>query len=570
MVNTWEPPPEYLSSIDAGNQSLSAGDWQKARTHFQAALEVLQTAEACEGLANAAWWLDETDELFSNREHAYVLYRDAEDQLGAARMATWLALDYYIFRRSPAIANGWLQRAQRLLDQIERPMVEHCLLAFARGHIALENLDVEGVQHHAREALNLAREVGAFDLEMLSLSLLGLGTVSAGDVERGMVMLDEAGSAATAGEISDPDAIVTSCCYLFYACERVQDFRRASEWCEVLVDLCKRWDYRSMVSVCRGHYASILIWQGDWAHAERELISATDELLATRAGWAPEGQLRLADLRRLQGQFEAAEELYERIQDHPYSLLGRGELAFERGDLLGAKDLVDRFLRRLPERAVTDRLSALDVRLQIAIQLDSDDVDAALEALSTTAELISTGPVRATAIRARGRVAANRGEFDTARTCFEDAIDLFVSSNAMFEAARTRLELARTLANGNRHEVAAAECRSALNMFERIGAGPDQERALVLLQETARTIESSSRTAIAYPGLSRRESEILRLISIGYTNPEIAEELYLSVRTVERHVSSIYQKLGAEGKAARAVVTAFALEHTFPKTPDSS
>lgn len=568
-MNTWEPPATYLASIDAGRHALEAGRWHEAWTHFQSALDVRVTAEACEGLANAAWWLDDADTLFSRRERAYVLYRDEHNQLGAARMATWLALDCYIFRRAPAIANGWLQRSQRILDQIGQPALEHPLLAFASGHIALENLDVEGVQEHAREGMNLARELGAFDLEMLSLSLLGLGAVIAGDVERGMAMLDEAGSAATAGEISDPDAVVTSCCYLFYACERVQDFRRAAEWCEVLVDLCERWDYRSMVSVCRGHYASILIWQGDWSKAERELLSATEELLTTRVGWAPEGQLRLADLRRLQGRFDEAKVLYDDVQDHPYSLLGRAELAFEEGDLSRAKDLVDRFLRRLPEPAVTDRLSALDLRLEIVIVLDdADEARVVLNKLASTADMIATGPVRATAIRARGRVAASQGEHEEARLCLEDAIDLFVSSNALFEAARTRLELARALADGDRYAVAAAECRSALELFERIGARPDRDRAVAFLQEAVGDSVSPSPEAILYPGPSRRESEILRLISTGYTNPEIADELYLSVRTVERHVSSIYQKLGAEGKAARAVVTAFALEHSSP--PDSS
>ncbi len=566
-----EAPPQFVASLEAGHQALSDGRWHEARSGFQDALDVTEDGEAHEGLANAAWWLDEIDVLFTSRERAFVLYRDADDQLGAARMATWMALDHYIFRRAPAIANGWLQRAQRILDSIEKSAVEHALLAFARGHIALENLDVEGVQQHARESMNLARDVGVFDLEMLALSLLGLGTVSSGDVDRGMAMLDEAASAAISGEISDPDVIVTSCCYLFYACERVQDFSRAAEWCQVLIDLCERWDYRSMVSVCRGHYASILIWQGEWSQAERELLSVTDELLATRAGWAPEGLLRLADLRRLQGKIDVAEDLYSRVHDHPYSLLGRAAIAFDKGDLTGARDLIDRFLRRLPEQAVTDRLSALDLRLQIALRLNNDaDVDAALEALTSTAELISTGPVRATAIRARGRVAANRREHDEVRTCFEDAIDLFVSSNALFEAARTRLELAEALAAGNRCRVASAECRSAVELFERIGASPDRERAIALLQQIAQEDEIAPRETIVYPGLSRRESEILRLISIGYTNPKIADELYLSVRTVERHVSSIYQKLGAEGQAARAIVTAYALEHSSSNNSQSS
>jgi len=57
-------------------------------------------------------------------------------------------------------------------------------------------------------------------------------------------------------------------------------------------------------------------------------------------------------------------------------------------------------------------------------------------------------------------------------------------------------------------------------------------------------------------GLSAREVQVVRLLASGLTNDEIAEQLVLSVRTVERHVSNIYSKLGARG---RAHATAFAL-----------
>jgi LuxR family transcriptional regulator, maltose regulon positive regulatory protein len=566
IVNQWEPPAGYLAAISSGNKAIADGNWSEAAGQYRTALEEAETGEAHEGIANAAWWLDEVATLFHHRERAFACYRDEGDPQGAARAAIWLSLDYHIFRNSSAIANGWMQRARSILLVLEPVRFEHCLLAFAQGHIALENYDFDALDRYSEEAVDLAREIGVFDLEMLSLALRGLGLVSTGDVDRGMSMLDESVAAATSGEVDDPDAVVTICCYLFYACERVRDFRRASEWCAILVDLCRKWDYRSMVAVCRSHYASVLIWQGEWEQAERELTDSTEELLSTRAGWAPEGLFRLANLRQLQGESDAASEIYRQIRDHPFAQLGQAELALEQDDLPGARDLVERFLRRIPARAVADRVSALDLLLQISIRLnDRETIDRTREELARTSELIETGPIRAVSVRANARVSSSVGSLDEARRWFEDAVDLFVGSNAVFDAARTRLELAESLAAGGRNQTALAECRSAVETFERIGAGPDLERARRLMSQLADDPAQGLPQDLQFPGLSKRESQILRLIALGCTNPDIADELFLSVRTVERHVSSIYQKLGAEGSAARAIATAYAFEHTPPE-----
>jgi DNA-binding CsgD family transcriptional regulator len=58
------------------------------------------------------------------------------------------------------------------------------------------------------------------------------------------------------------------------------------------------------------------------------------------------------------------------------------------------------------------------------------------------------------------------------------------------------------------------------------------------------------------PDLSRRELEVLDLVAAGSNNEEIAARLYLSVRTVERHLSNVYAKLGVSGKSARAAAAA--------------
>ena len=98
-----------------GDAALRRGDWGAARDAFASALKIEESPEALEGLGLAAWWLDLADEVFASRERAYRLFVERDDRPAAARVAVWMAWDCCAFRGETAIANGWLQRARRLL-----------------------------------------------------------------------------------------------------------------------------------------------------------------------------------------------------------------------------------------------------------------------------------------------------------------------------------------------------------------------------------------------------------------------------------------------------------------------
>jgi DNA-binding NarL/FixJ family response regulator len=132
-----------------------------------------------------------------------------------------------------------------------------------------------------------------------------------------------------------------------------------------------------------------------------------------------------------------------------------------------------------------------------------------------------------------------------------------------------RAALARTLLALGRIQAAEEQARKAHDVFHRLGAATEVDRAAALMRD----VEAASRKQMApTPGvadLTPRETEVLRLIAAGKNNQEIAAVLVLSVRTVERHISNIYEKLGASGAAARATATAYALRHglTQPQGP---
>ena len=179
-------PIGAVDNLDAGRAALGRGDWPAARRAFETLLQTEENPEALEGLGLAAWWLDLADVVFDVRERAYRIYRERDDGLGAARMAVWLAWDTAAFRGEQAIANGWLQRAHRLLDGLP-PATEHAFLALRSGVFALlDDGDPEEAERLASEAVRIGHALGAVDYEMVGRALHGFARVTAGHVAEGL------------------------------------------------------------------------------------------------------------------------------------------------------------------------------------------------------------------------------------------------------------------------------------------------------------------------------------------------------------------------------------------------
>ena len=190
------------------------------------------------------------------------------------------------------------------------------------------------------------------DVEMLALGLNGLALVSLGETEEGMCRVDAAAAAAVGGELTDADSIESVCCYALDACKRVRDLERANEWCLRVREIATRFGDRHMFSVCRTHYADVLLWHGEWQQADEELTAAVSELAAIRPGREADPLVRLAELRRRQGRTLEAEELLAQASSHHLHPLVEGLLALDLGDARTAREAAARFLRRIAARLV--------------------------------------------------------------------------------------------------------------------------------------------------------------------------------------------------------------------------
>jgi ATP/maltotriose-dependent transcriptional regulator MalT len=337
------------------------------------------------------------------------------------------------------------------------------------------------------------------------------------------------------------------------ACERVRDYDRAVQWCARLKVFCAKWGLRPLFAVCRTQYASICMWRGTWMEAEQELIAAGEELAASRPAMTPDAIVRLAELRRRQGRLTEAASMFDQAGAHGLALLGRAELAFDRGDMRSAAEHIDRYLRRVPTQNRTDRSAGLE--LLVRAQATAGDLDGARTALAELAAItavVATLPLKAATSLASGWVAMASGNEDDARRHFEDAVDRFVQSNAPYEVARARIELARALASLDRIDDAALEARRAIDVLTELKAELEISRARLLLDSLPRSAPASD--TLSRPrndsGLTVRELEVLRLVADGLTNQAIAEKLFVSDHTVHRHLANILNKLSVSSRAA--------------------
>ena len=156
--------------------------------------------------------------------------------------------------------------------------------------------------------------------------------------------------------------------------------------------------------------------------------------------------------------------------------------------------------------------------------------------------------VAAAALTARGRVAAAVGDSGVAEAAFEAALSIWSALELPYETACCRLDLAALLGS-SRPDVTADQARRALSSFERLGAARQADRAAALLRSIGRPARSQPRSREA---LTARERQVLDLLALGLSNPEIAQRLYVSRKTTAHHVSSILAKLQVRNRAEAA------------------
>ncbi|HSD64050.1 MAG TPA: LuxR family transcriptional regulator, partial [Ignavibacteriaceae bacterium] len=252
--------------------------------------------------------------------------------------------------------------------------------------------------------------------------------------------------------------------------------------------------------------------------------------------------------------------LLDTVDSHPLKQLYFAYLFFDKGEFENSLNMAERFLRRFSPEEKAEKSSVIELLVKIYVKLKRmDEAKSMLIELKDIAESINTRPLKAAYLSAEGYYNHAINNFSQARQNLEDAVDIYDSIAAPFESARTKIILAETLLCLNYHTQAEAEINSAISIFKELGAEKDFETAKSILKKIYKD-NAGNKNEYEFTG---RELEVLRLISGGSNNEEIAEKLFLSVRTVEKHITNIYGKLGISGKSARAYAASYAIKNNL-------
>jgi ATP/maltotriose-dependent transcriptional regulator MalT len=293
------------------------------------------------------------------------------------------------------------------------------------------------------------------------------------------------------------------------------------------------------------HRAQIMMLQGAWADSLEETRMACDHLPPPALG---EAYYQLGELHRLMGAFEQAEDAFREANSRgrlPEPGLVRLRLAQGRVDAAAAA------VRRLHSEGHVGLIRAEILVVCVEVLLDAGDLSTARTAcaeLTSLSEELDSPMLRAAATQCSGAVALADHDPDGALEVLRWSWRAWQELDPPYDAARTRVLIARCLRELGDEDSAQMELDSARGVFERLGAAPDVRRVELL----------AGRDLPGDGELTPREVEVVRLVASGKTNRGIANELFLSEKTVARHLSNVYTKLGI---SSRAAATAYAYDH---------
>ncbi len=543
--------PELAELLATARASYAKRDWADTYRSLKTARQRSSlAADDLHALADAAWWLGLIKETLTISEECHRHFLEEGRPLRAAMNALDIGFTW-LLRGEIEIGSGWISRARRLLED-QPQSVEHGFLIWLDTSEALETGDLESARVGARQTQEIGHRFTSPTLVSLGLVSEGLVAIQRGQVDDGLALLDEAMLPVLAGDLA-PEWAGNIYCQLMSVCHDLADIRRARHWTAATQRWCEGFDSAVMfLGICRIHRVQLLQIGGQWSQAASEASIACAELSEMNVAVIGEAHYQLADLHRLGDNLAAAEQAYRRAGElGRYPQPGLALLRIVQGrtdEALSELRIALADSTHSPFRRV--RLLAAYVE----VALVSGEVPTAARAsaeLDEIAARYATSGFTTWAGHARGAVRLAQGQPAEALATLQEAFRRYSDMPAPYEAATVRVLMARAYTMTGDANAAAVEMEAATRTFTELGAALQMR------------LMSEVRLRSNPPGgLTLREVEVLSHIAAGATNKEVAAALFISEKTVGRHLANIFAKLDVKSRTAAAT---WAHEHQLTR-----
>jgi DNA-binding CsgD family transcriptional regulator len=534
---------DVSTGLGQARESHAQSHWAEAFEQFaEADRDEQLDADDLERYAEAAQILGRGAEAIRLLRRAFKLRIDAGEIDRAIVSAFWL-FQALIINAEFARARGWAAQVRRSM-----PDVENGWFLFTEAYFLIAAGDYDPAAQLLARAADMASGRRETDLIAFATTVWGRALIKAGRLEEGLSRLDEAMLPVVERDTS-PRATSMMYCSAIATCHEAREFGRAREWTHALgawLDSLPRLG-GAYFGNCRIYRAYLMCMRGAWQEALEEVAFVCDDLSGNYGQLvAGHAHYQLAEIHRLLGHPDAEASYRRAAELGGQTQPGLSLLRLAQGELHRAVLGIRRALAET--QGQLERLDLLTAGVKI--MLAAGDIDAARQAtteLAVIAAVYTTPGVQAELDAARGALALSDGNFAAALPLLRSAARCWREIDAPYTVATVTVLIGLACRAAGDEDAAEVELESARSTFLRLGAHPDVHRVEELLHPVQ-----------AVGPLSPREIEVLKLVAAGKTNHAIAAELFVSERTVHRHVSNIFDKLGVHSRTAAA---SYAIQH---------
>lgn len=531
-----------LETIQAARDAYQQSAWADATELFLVADAAAELGIGdLEALVWAAGISAQDRVMLAALERLYAHHAANNDHEECARAAFWCGLRNMLIGEV-GLGAGWLQRAAKHAEQTSPDCVQRGYLLLPQVYMHRGKGAYEAAIEVADQAIAIGEKGSEPDLIAMAGSVKGGILFRLGRIEEGYIPIDEAMLLANSQRLS-PVVSGVVYCEIVASCCRVLEMVRAREWTAILTDWCRRNPQaKAFNGVCQVHRAEVLQLEGNWSeafaeaeHAGRGLTGTTEQTAMANAAY------RRGEILRLRGQFEKSDAEYRlagEIGIDPQPGLALLRLAQGRREEAGAA--IGRALET--DGDISRKAALLPAAIEVFIACgDLDMAERLCGELSGIAKVFGTEILARVADQGHGSLALARAGYGDAVAALTGARIYWSEFGAPYLAARLRVDIARAYAGLGDREGAEREFGTAEKVFQTLGAAPDLARIHEI---------RAGPQAKGLGKLTIRERQVLSLVAGGGTNREIADELGLSPKTVNRHVENIFGKLGVSSRAA--------------------